>query len=287
MDKLMSADETYFEVENVGKHKTKKRFATTITNGIFAGIFIALGGFAAAAGSHAIDNFSIARLISGMIFPVGLILTIFCGAELFTGNILICVAVFEKKIKLRSMLRNWTLVYIGNMIGAVIIGLLIGYSGMLDSNSGSLGGYVLKAATQKVNLEFTEVLIRGILCNILVCMAVWGSYSTNSTAGKFLTIHITILAFIVSGFEHSIANMYYLTVGVFAKAIPEFVELSHVSAKELANLNANGIINNLIPATIGNIIGGVVFVGFLYWVSHRGAEIKILSNDQIEQLKQQ
>lgn len=268
---IRSATETYIEVQTVGKHKAKKLFVTTLSNGILAGIFIALGAFAAASGSYAIDNVSVAKIIAGTIFPIGLILTILCGAELFTGNILLCVAVFERKITVKNMFSNWTIVYIGNFIGAIVIALLIYMSGMIHSADGIFGGYVLKVAATKVNLTFTQAFIRGILCNILVCMAVWASYTATSVVGKILTIELTVMTFIISGFEHSIANMYYLGVGFLGRNNALWMSHSHQSGEALSHLNLAGILHNLVPVTLGNIVGGLCFVGVLYWLSNRSS----------------
>lgn len=268
MSTIRSPKETYDFVEQVGIKKTKKSWNQSIVNGILAGMFIALGAYAAAVSSHGIANYSLAKLISGFVFPVGLILILCCGGELFTGNILLNVAVLEKKIKLKSMLKNWGLVYIGNLIGALIVVVLLYYSNLLNSNNYELGGYAVKVATKKVELGFSVALIRGILCNILVCMAVWASYAAKTATGKVLLIHIPIMAFIISGFEHSVANMYYLGIGILAKNVPEFVKASHMG-EAVNEINIGNIIGNLIPVTLGNIIGGAVFISGLYYLSNK------------------
>ncbi|MCT4598848.1 MAG: formate/nitrite transporter family protein [Vallitalea sp.] len=268
MSIIRSPKETYDVVEEVGVKKTHKTWNQSVVNGILAGMFIALGGYAAAVSSHSIPNYSLAKLVSGFIFPVGLILILCCGAELFTGNILLNVAVLEKKIKVNSMLKNWVLVYIGNFIGTLIIVFLIYHSGLLSSNHDALGGYAVKVATKKAELGFSVAFIRGILCNILVCMAVWASYAAKTATGKVLLIHIPIMAFIISGFEHSVANMYYLGLGFLAKNTPEFVEASHMG-EAVSEINIHNMIGNLIPVTLGNIVGGAVFICGLYYLSYR------------------
>lgn len=268
---IRSSKATYEYVVSVGEDKVKKTVDQSMVNAVLAGMFIALGGFAAAVSSHAIENFSLAKLVSGFVFPVGLILVVICGAELFTGNILLVVAWLEKKISFKEMAKNWTLVYLGNLIGIAIIALMIFYSSLLDSNSGMLGAYAIKAASKKVSLSFSEALIRGILCNILVCMAVWGSYTSKSTTGKVLLLHLPVMAFIISGFEHSIANMYYFIIGFLAKGNEVFREASHIGLDKINQIDLLHIINNLIPVTIGNIIGGTVFVGGLYWLVNKKA----------------
>lgn len=269
MSTIRNPKETYDLVEEVGIKKTKKTWNQSLVNGILAGIFIALGGYAAASASHAITNYSLAKLVSGFIFPVGLILILCCGAELFTGNILLSVAVLGKKIRLNSMMRNWVLVYVGNLIGTLIAVYLIYNSGLLGSNHGGLGGYAIKVATKKVELGFSVAFIRGILCNILVCMAVWASYAAKTVIGKVLLIHLPIMAFIISSFEHSVANMYYLGLGFLAKNVPAFATASHMGTDAINKINISSIIGNIVPVTLGNIVGGVVFIAGLYYLSNR------------------
>ncbi|WP_105615174.1 formate/nitrite transporter family protein [Vallitalea okinawensis] len=261
--------ETYEYVIDVGIKKTQKTPKQSIINGVLAGIFIALASFAAAGASHGIDNYSFSKLISGIVFPVGLVMVILCGAELFTGNNLLAVGWFEKKLSSKSMLKNWLLVYCGNFIGIAIIVILIFYSGLLDNNEGLLGAYALKVASKKVTLGFNQAFIRGILCNILVCMAVWGAYTTRTTVGKVIMSYLPIMAFVISGFEHSIANMYYLTMGFLAKGNPLYIEGSHLSVEAVNGIDMQHILGNLIPVTLGNIVGGVLFVAGLYWLVNK------------------
>lgn len=261
--------QAYQYVEKVGKKKSEKKWTATMSASILAGIFIALGGFAAAMASHSMGNPGAAKLVSGLIFPVGLILVVMCGAELFTGNNLLAVAAYEKKISIGAMAKNWSLVYVGNLVGCMTIAAMVYYSGLLTGNHGSLGGYAVKVAAVKAALPFGQALIRGILCNILVCMAVWGAYSVKSDIGKILMLHFPVMAFIIAGFEHSVANMYYFTLGFLASGNEVMVEASHKSLDAVSKINLSHIIGNLIPVTIGNIIGGVLFVAGLYWIVNR------------------
>lgn len=272
MNTVLTPKETYKYVEGVGVKKSSKKAFITLTAGILAGIFIALGGFAAAMASNSIGNYSLAKLVSGFIFPVGLILVVMCGAELFTGNNLLAVALYEKRISIKALAKNWAIVYVGNLIGCVFIGVLVYYSGLLEGHEGALGGYAIKVASVKAGLPFMQAFIRGILCNILVCMAVWGSYSVKTETGKIAMLHIPVMAFIIAGFEHSVANMYYFTVGFLAKANPLFIEASHKSAEQISKIDFAHIAGNLLPVTIGNIIGGVVFVAGLYWITNRNVK---------------
>lgn len=272
MSSVLAQQEVYRYVENVGIKKCSKRFYATLGASILAGIFIALGGFAAAMASHSISNYGLAKLVSGLIFPVGLILVVMCGAELFTGNNLLTVARFEKKISLLSMLRNWVIVYMGNLIGCFTVAVVVYYSGLLNGHDGALGGYAIKVASTKAVIPFTQALLRGILCNILVCMAVWGSYSVKTEIGKIFMLHLPVMAFIIAGFEHSVANMYYFTLGFLARNNATFIDASHKTIEQVYNIDLQHIIGNLIPVTLGNIIGGGIIIAGLYCIVDRNKQ---------------
>lgn len=263
---MLNVPEIYESTIHTCIKKTKKKISQTFIAGAFAGAFIALGGFGAAMGSHAIENFSLAKLAAGLIFPVGLMLVLLCGAELFTGNSLLIIPLVEKKITISSLLKNWTIVYLSNFVGAFIIVLLIFYSGLLGSNHDALGGYAIKIAAYKCNLSFTNALASGILCNFIVTLTVWASYAAKDVVSKIAVVWFPIMTFVVCGFEHSVANMYYLFVGLLAKGNLAYVNASHVSQAGINSINMTSIIKNLIPVTIGNIIGGAVFVGLAFWV---------------------
>ena len=246
--------------------KSKLSSAQTILLGILAGAFIALGGFCSTVASHSISNFSISKLVSGLVFPVGLILVIICGAELFTGNCLMITAFLDKKIKLKSMLRNWILVYFSNFIGALIVVLLLYFSGSMGLNSGKLGATAIKTAYAKSTLTALKAFCSGILCNIIVCLAVWGSYAAKDVAGKIAIIWFPIMTFVVSGFEHSVANMYFLFIGLLAENNPIYAKASLLSNAELSKINMGTILHNLTWVTLGNIVGGALFIGTVYWI---------------------
>jgi len=263
---LLKPNEICDEAINTGIKKSKYSTHQAIILGIMAGAFIALGAFSAALASHGVADVGVSKLIAGSIFPVGLMLVLICGADLFTGNCLMVVAVAEKKITLKSMLKNWGIIYLTNFIGAFLIAFLIFNAGLLHVNSDKLGGYAIKVAVNKSSLTFIQALSSGILCNIVVCLAVWGAYAAKDMIGKIAIIWFPVMAFVVAGFEHSVANMYYFSIGILARTDASLVEASHISADKLAMLNWNNIIfNNVIPVTIGNIIGGSVFVGLAYW----------------------
>jgi formate/nitrite transporter len=188
------------------------------------------------------------------------------GGELFTGNALMLAALLDKRVSLSGMLRNWLIVYAGNFAGSLLIAFLLWASGLFASGDGMLGAVTLRIAASKANLGFMRAFVLGILCNWLVCMAVWLFYGADTAAGKILGIFFPIWLFIASGFEHSIANMYYIPAGMLAARDASFAALSRLSAAQTARLNPSGfLVGNLLPVTLGNIVGGGVFVGMLYW----------------------
>ncbi|MGN0722155.1 MAG: formate/nitrite transporter family protein [Anaerovoracaceae bacterium] len=240
--------------------------------GIFAGVYIAFAGAGANMASFNLlanpETFGLGKILSGTIFTVGLMLVVLGGAELFTGNTTMIAAVAEKRITASSMLKNWIIVYICNFIGGVLIAFMVYYSGGLNAGNGLLGAMTVKIASGKVNLEFGQALVSGIMCNWLVCMAVWLSTGAQTTMGKIFSIFFPIWLFVTAGFEHSVANMFFIPAGIFASGNELFVSLSGVSQDILSNLNWSGmLINNLFPVTIGNIIGGSVCVAMGYYTA--------------------
>jgi len=195
-------------------------------------------------------------------------MVVITGAELFTGNTLIVVSCIEKKSKWLDMLKNWFYVYLGNFIGSILIVIFILYSGQFDFSNGLLGGFTIKTAAYKTSLSFSKAFFMGILCNILVCLAVWMAAAAKDIPGKLLAIFFPIWLFITSGFEHSIANMYYIPAGILAKLNPLWIEQAiklGVTPEKIEHLSWVSFINNLIPVTLGNIVGGSIFVGLIYW----------------------
>lgn len=237
---------------------------------ILAGAFIA---FAAEGSNMAAFNllaspetYGLGRLIAGLVFPTGLILVVLAGGELFTGNILMGFALLERKIKLSNILKNWSLVYIGNFIGSILVMYMMLKSGLFNNGDMLLGGVTIKIAYGKANLSFVSAFYLGLMCNWLVCLAVWIGYSAKTVVGKIFGIFFPIWLFVASGFEHSIANMYYIPAGILAKANPDWALASGLNSAQLETINwTNFGINNLIPVTLGNIIGGLIFVGLAYW----------------------
>lgn len=253
-----------------GIKKSKLSFSHQLILGILAGAFIA---FASEGSNMAAFNlfekpetYGLGKALAGSIFGTGLMLVILAGGELFTGNTLIIISVLQKKVKLREMLRNWGTVYLGNLIGSLLIAFMMVQSGLFNSGANSLGGQTIKIAAYKTGLSFMPALYLGIMANWLVCLAVWLAYGAKDMVGKIFGIFFPIWLFITSGFEHSIANMYYIPAGILAKSNQAWVAASHVTPEKLADLNwSNFIFKNLVPVTLGNIIGGAIFVGCIYW----------------------
>jgi formate transporter len=209
------------------------------------------------------------KLIGGFVFSLGLILVIITGAELFTGNNLIVMAFVSRKITLGQLLNNWSIVFTGNFVGSLIVVFLIFLTGMWTAGNASVGVTALTIANAKVNLTFWQALSKGILCNILVCLAVYLCFSGRSVTDKILAILFPITAFVALGFEHSVANMYFIPVGLLLKNSPEVLAAAQDmlgQVPDLSNLNLYGfLVDNLLPVTIGNIIGGTIFIGLAHW----------------------
>jgi formate transporter len=275
-------------MEDVGVTKAKLNFPTQATLAILAGAFIACGAIFATtvgAGSIAINNaegakvavtalpYGVTRLLSGLVFCLGLIAVVVAGAELFTGNNLIVMAFASGKVKLGALLRNWVVVYFGNFIGALLTVLVMFFSKQFTMGSGAVGLTALNTANAKCNLGFVQAIALGIMCNALVCLAVWLCSSARSTTDKILAILFPITAFVAAGFEHSIANMYFIPMGLlikgFVPADSTFWTAIGKTAADFQYLTWGAFfVKNLIPVTIGNIIGGAGFVGLAYWFAY-------------------
>lgn len=262
-------DEMAEIAEEAGIKKVKRRFSKTLVLAILAGAFISFGAiFATTVTADLTLSHSFTKLIGGLAFSLGLILVIVGGAELFTGNNLIVMAWANKRIKTSQVLKNWSIVFFGNFVGAISIVVLMFYSQQYSSGTGGIGAKALSIAETKCSLGFIQAVVLGIFCNMLVCLAVWLCYSAKTTSGKILSILFPITAFVAAGFEHSIANMYFIPKALLIKsyATGEFWAGINSSSEMYENLTwSNFIVNNLIPVTIGNIIGGAVLVGFVYW----------------------
>jgi len=257
------------KAEAIGVRKAELAFWPLFALAVLAGAFIALGAMfstTTAAGSSVLP-YGVARLLIGLTFCVGLILVVVAGAELFTGNNLIVMAWASSKVSTLALLRNWVIVYIGNFIGSLGTAVLVFLAKQYTFGSGGVGEYALKVAASKLHYSFIQAVALGILCNALVCLAVWLTFSARSTAGKILAIIFPITAFVAASFEHSVANMYFVPYALFIKAFdPAFVTGLADKAPDLSTLTwGNFLLKNLLPVTIGNIIGGVGLVALIYW----------------------
>jgi formate transporter len=254
-------------VEKAGIVKGNLDFLSTFTLAVLAGAFIAFGAVLYTYVIHdSTLSAGLTKLLGGLVFCLGLILVIVAGAELFTGNNLIVMAYVSRKVTLEQLLRNWGIVFAGNLVGSLGIVLVMWMTGQWTAGGSAVGAKALMIADAKVNLTFWQALSRGTLCNILVCLAVWLCFSGRSVTDKILAIIFPITAFVALGFEHSVANMYFIPAGLVLKHSPQVLRAAGVTLADLPGLTIPGfLINNLLPVTIGNIIGGGFLVAAVYW----------------------
>jgi formate/nitrite transporter len=241
--------------------------------GILAGAFIAIGGEASNLAVHGIGDVGLARTLAGVIFPVGLMMIVLVGGELFTGNCMIIMAVMDKKTTWVKYIRNLVVVYFSNLVGALIVDVLVFFSGQWNYSQGGLGAYTIKVAYGKIGLSPLQCITSGVMCNILVCVAVLMAIAAKDIAGKVLAIFFPIWAFVISGFEHCVANMFYIPAGILAASNPDYVakaeQLYGITQAQCEQVSVSGMLHNMIPVTIGNIIGGAVCVGVLLMLIYK------------------
>jgi len=250
------------KIQNVGVTKARLPTLPTLTLGVVAGGFIGLGAlFFTIVASDAHLSFGISRVLGGIAFSLGLILVVVAGAELFTGNNLLVMAWADRKITTWELARNWMLVYPSNAVGAIGLAIVVYLSHHADMNQGAVGLAYVKIAAAKTALPFWEAFFKGVLCNLLVCLGVWLAMAGRSVTDKVLAIVFPIAAFVAAGFEHSIANMYFISLGIFLKGSVG-AAASNIDASAL---DWGGFIGNLVPVTLGNIVGGSVMVALVYY----------------------
>ena len=242
-------------VESSGVAKANLPALQTLVLGVLAGAFVAFGAMSytvVVTGSEL--GFGPTRLLGGLAFSLGLVLVVIGGAELFTGNNLIAMAWADRKVTTRSLLRNWLLAYAGNFIGAAASAAAIVLSGVMDIGGGDIAATAAAIARAKIEIGAMEGFVRGILCNVLVCLAVWLCFAAHTVTGKILAIVFPVSAFVALGFEHCVANMYLIPAGLFAEgAAPGVGDLA-------------GFARNIVVVTLGNIVGGTVLVALVYWL---------------------
>ena len=251
----------------IGKGKVNTPVAKMFVLGILAGIFIAFGGVASTAAAVSIPLASVGKFLGACIFPGGLTMVLLAGSELFTGNCLLVIPLCKKEITLGGMLKNWVVVFLGNLVGSLIMVGLVFLSNYQGMNGGAVGTTIVSVAAGKMSPDWLTVFAKGIMCNFLGCLAVWIAYGSKTVADKMLGILLPIAAFVACGFEHCVANMFFLPFGILlasAGIAPAGIDPSTVSwAGALWNWSAS------VP---GNIIGGALFVGMAYWIAYHKKE---------------
>lgn len=252
-----------------GKKKAEMPVIRMLLLGILAGALIAFGSAVSNTAVHSIENGSLAKLVSGLVFPFGLAMIVVLGAELFTGNSLIVISVCEKRITVLQMFRSWLVVYLANLLGAVLVAAGCAFFGQLSLSGGQLAVYTVKVAAAKTSLPFSNGVVLGFFCNFLVVIGVLMSLSAKDTAGKIMGAYLPVAYFVICGFEHCVANMYYIPAGIFAAGIPRYAGLAAEAGIDRSSLTwGNFFMANLLPVTIGNILGGVA-AGVLFWAGQK------------------
>ncbi len=267
----LSPNEIAVALVESGKKKVKLPLLSLWIPGILAGVYIGFGAHLFTIVTNDLAEFAgcgFARFIGGSVFTVGLMLVIIAGAELFTGNCLMLTAVLSEDIKFKEMLYNWAIVFLANFVGSILLVAIIYHSGLWKINETKVGITAVSIAISKVNLSFSEAFYRGIACNWLVCLAVVLAMSGKDNISRIFGIYFPIMAFVAAGFEHSVANMYFVPAGLFLKNNLNFIALSGFG-NEIGCLTwSSFILKNLIPVTLGNIIGGAIFVGAAYYFAY-------------------
>ncbi|MEG1989369.1 MAG: formate/nitrite transporter family protein [Oscillibacter sp.] len=251
-----------------GKKKALLPAVTIFLLAVLAGGLIALAGAGATTATHNIAAAGIARLVNGVLFPFGLMMIVLLGAELFTGNCLMVISVLDRQATLAGMLRNWLLAYGGNFVGSVLVAAGCAYFGQFNYSAAGLAVSTVKLAAAKCALPFGTAFVMGIFCNLLVCAAVLLAFSAKDAAGKILAIFPPVCLFVLCGFEHSVANMYYIPAGLFALNVPDYAAAIAQSGLDLSPLTwGNFLLRNLLPVTLGNIVGGTG-IGAMMWYAY-------------------
>lgn len=255
-----------------GRAKTQMSTLKLFLLAVLAGFFIAVAGVVTNTAVHSIGNVGAARLICGLLFPFGLAMVVLTGAELFTGNTLITISVLDRQATVAGMLRNWGIVYLGNAVGAMLVAAGCAYGGQFNYSGGQLAVFTMKLAAGKCTLPVGNAVVLGILCNILVTVGVLLSLSAKDLTGRVAGAYLPVAFFVICGFEHCIANLYYIPAGLFARTVPAYAALAAESSVDLTALTwGNFLLRDLLPVTLGNILGGTA-VGALFWYCHGRTE---------------
>ena len=260
-----------------GTKKNDTEMISLILKAVFAGIFIALSAASSSAAIYGIENTGLAKTLAGVIFPVGLMMVIMLGGELFTGNCLVFFSRMSGHSSTLDVLRILVVVYLGNMLGAVLIAVMVFACGQFDYGAGMLGGFAIKIAVGKVVQTPVRLFVSANLCNILVCLSVLMANACKDVVGKMLAAFFPILAFVVGGYEHCVANMYYIPAGILAMTNPAYREAAMtnygITAAQMECLNLKTFfVSNLIPVTLGNLVGGVLLIAVPFYIIYRKKE---------------
>ncbi len=270
MSGFLSPKEVAESVVVIGKNKSELRTLPMLLLGMLAGVYIGFGAELCTMVTHDLSKYlgvGFAKFVGGSVFTVGLMLVVIAGSELFTGNCLLMITgVLAREVPMKGMLRNWFFVYLANFVGAILLVIIMYYSGLWKVGNLGVGAAALATAVGKVDLSFTEAFCRGVGCNWLVCLAVWLAIAGKDSISKIFGIYFPIMAFVASGFEHSVANMYFIPMGLFLKGEVAVVNAAGLAEKINSFTWSRFIIGNLVPVTLGNIIGGSLFVGVVYFL---------------------
>lgn len=254
-----------------GIKKANQGIKELLVSAFLAGAYVAMAAEASTMVGHDLAKYlgyGMAKFMVGSVFSLGLLLVVICGSSLFTGNTLITMAVLQGETSWKKAFRNWGWVFLGNFIGSLVVALIMFKSNLWQANGHQVGASIIKIANAKANLGFSEAFFRGIMCNWMVCLGVWAMTAAKDIVGKVAVCYFIIMAFVASGFEHVVANMYYIPIGIFVKSQAIVVETAGLEGS-LSSLTWTGMFNNLIPVGLGNLVGGAFFVGTLYWILYK------------------
>lgn len=267
------------KVKTIGVDKANMPLIPLVILSLMAGAFISFAAmYYTVVMTGAGDAYGLARFIGGLVFALGFILVVIAGAELFTGNTLVVMAYAKGQVTFRGLMRNWTIVYFGNLVGALVTVYMVYLSGYLSNADHQVGVTALQSGLIKVDMTLTEAFFRGLLCNVLVCLGSWMVYASRSVTDKVLAVLFPISGFVAMGFEHSVANMYMIPIAMVAAMDQAIVTAGSFSTQQLQMLDFAGLMGNLIPVTLGNIVGGAGFVAMAYYLVYVYGQEKDLSS---------
>lgn len=266
MNMSYTISEVIAQYADVGVCKGKHPALKLITLGVLGGGFIALASVATNTAAYGVQNVGIARMICGLLFPFGLAMVVLTGSELFTGNCLMVISVLDKRCAIASVLRNWIIVYLANLAGSLFVAAGCAFFGQMNYSGGALALYTMKVAAGKCALPFCNAIVLGFFCNVLVCLGILLAMTAKDTFSRIMGVFLPLCYFVLCGFEHSVANMYYIPAGLMARLVPAYAKVAESSGLDLSALTvSNFLLHNLLPVTIGNILGGAL-LGYVMWL---------------------